>query len=172
MSLSPGDVSIVESTRSELRDEPLPPAMGQVGCLGAVAGVIVLVAWPQLLEAVPALSFFSPFAMLFAFVGIVGGPVMLMFGGQSGRQASRAAIEASLRVFEDPEAERDEQLRAATVLLTRAYISQGPSTDRMIDTDDAKGRIGDQIDVVLDVECYLAEQYGDWPVFLDGISDE
>lgn len=159
------ELAIAEAARAELLETPLPPAMGQLGCLAAIAGVLVLVAWPPVVEALPALSFFTPFVMLFAVVGIVGGPVFLMFGGQSGRNAARAAIEASLRVLEDANAERDEQLRAAAVLLERAYISQGPSTDLIMDVEEARERIGDGLGLVLEVERHFFERFGSWPVF-------
>jgi len=103
--------------------------------------------------------------MLFAVLGVVGGPVFLMFGGQSGRNAARAAIEASLRVFEDANADREEQLRAAAVLLQRAYISQGPSTDLIMDVEEARERIGDGLGLVLEVEQHFSERFGSWPVF-------
>lgn len=170
--LSREDVAVIEAAREEIEEPPLPLARGQFGCLGAVAGVVVLGAWPKLLEFLPGLSFFSPFAMLFALVGILGGLVVAMSGGQFGRNAARAAIEASLRILEDAESTRDEELRAATVLLSRAYISQGPSVDQMIDKEEARERIGDRMDVVLDVDRYLLEQHEAWPVFIDRVSGE
>ena len=165
MSLSQEDIAIVEAARAELREMPLPPAMGQWGCLAAVAGVLVLIVWPPLLDAAPSASFFTPFAMLFAIVAVVGGPVVLLTGGHSGRNAARAAIEASLRVLEDPDVNREEFLRAATVLLDRAYVSQGPSTDRMVDPIEARARVGDRIELVLEVERHFVAEYDDWPVF-------
>ena len=165
MKLTLEELAIAETARAELLETPLPPAMGQLGCLAAIAGVVVLVAWPPVVDALPALSFFTPFVMLFAVLGVVGGPVFLMFGGQSGRNAGRAAIEASLRVFEDANADREEQLRAAAVLLQRAYISQGPSTDLIMDVEEARERIGDGLGLVLEVEQHFSERFGSWPVF-------
>ena len=165
MKLTLEELAIAEAARAELLETPLPPAMGQLGCLAAIAGVVVLVAWPPVVDALPALSFFTPFVMLFAVLGVVGGPVFLMFGGQSGRNAGRAAIEASLRVFEDANADREEQLRAAAVLLQRAYISQGPSTDLIMDVEEARERIGDGLGLVLEVEQHFSERFGSWPVF-------
>lgn len=165
--LSPDDVSVVETARQELDELPLPAARGTFGCLGGLAGTALLAAWPRLLNVVPELSFFSPFAMLFAVAAILGGVVMGVSGGPSGRSAARAAVEAALRVLEDPDAARDEQLRAATVLLTRSCVSQGPSVDLMIDREEATGRIGDRIDVVTDVDRLLVERYGAAPVFAE-----
>ncbi|MCH1571900.1 MAG: hypothetical protein L7S64_11200 [Longimicrobiales bacterium] len=165
MKLTLEELAIAEAARAELLETPLPPAMGQVGCLAAIAGVLVLVVWPPVVEALPLLSFFTPFMMLFAVLGVVGGPVFLMFGGQSGRNAARAAIEASLRVFEDANADRDELLRAAAVLLERAYISQGPSTELIMDVAEARDRVGAGLGLVLEVERHFSQRFGSWPVF-------
>ncbi|MDG2283437.1 MAG: hypothetical protein P8L45_09960 [Longimicrobiales bacterium] len=165
MKLTLEELAIAEAARAELLETPLPPAMGQLGCLAAIAGVVVLVVWLPVVDALPALSFFTPFVMLFAVLGAVGGPVFLMFGGQSGRNAGRAAIEASLRVFEDANADRDELLRAAAVLLERAYISRGPSTELIIDVAEARDRVGEGLGLVLEVERHFAERFGSWPVF-------
>jgi len=165
MKLTLEELAIAEAARAELLETPLPPAMGQVGCLAAIAGVLVLVVWPPVVEALPLLSFFTPFMMLFAVLGVVGGPVFLMFGGQSGRNAARAAIEASLRVFEDANADRDELLRAAAVLLERAYISEGPSTELIMDVAEARDRVGAGLGLVLEVERHFSQRFGSWPVF-------
>ena len=70
MKLTLEELAIAEAARAELLETPLPPAMGQLGCLAAIAGVVVLVAWPPVVDALPALSFFTPFVMLFAVLGV------------------------------------------------------------------------------------------------------
>lgn len=173
VSLSRSDIAVIEEARAELRELPLPPAMGRLGCLVSIGGVATLAVWPQLLKVAPAMSFFTPFVMLFAIVVIIGGLSALVGDGQFGRNDARAAIEGALRILEAEHADREERLRAALILLERAYVSQGPSTEQMLDVSEARRRIGSRIELVLEVERYCISQHEVWPVFGDsGPPDE
>ena len=142
--LSSEDVQAIEMARIELRETQAFPNVGRMGCLGMIAGVVLFLTWPRLLTMMPALSFFTPFVMLGAFVGAIGSPFLAVFGGQSSRNGSHAAVQAALRALEAPDADREEQLRAAVVLLTDASTTRGSAPVR-------------DIDLVAEVERHLNE---------------
>ncbi|HBV06342.1 MAG TPA: hypothetical protein DEF01_06330 [Gemmatimonadetes bacterium] len=125
--LSSEDFRTIEVARAELQEARVSPNPRRLGCLGAIAGVVVFVGWPHLLREIPRLSFFTPFAMLFAFVGAIGGPFVTVFGGLSSRHGSNAAVEVALRVLQAQDSDREEQLRAAVVLVTNASAVPAPS---------------------------------------------
>ena len=125
--LSAEDFRTIEMARVELQEARVLPNARRLGWLGAIAGVVVFLAWPHLLREISALSFFTPFAMLFAFVGAIGGPFVTVFGGQYSRHGSSAAVEVALRVLQARDSDREEQLRAAVVLVTNGSATRVPS---------------------------------------------
>ena len=142
--LSSEDVQAIEMARIELRETQAFPNVGRMGCLGMIAGVALFLTWPRLLTVMPTLSFFTPFVMLGAFVGAVGSPFLAVFGGRSSRSGSHAAVQSALRALADPDAHREEQLRAAVVLLTQDSTTRVSSSVR-------------DIDLVAEVERHLNE---------------
>ena len=62
--------------------------------------------------------------MLFAFVGAIGGPFVTVFGGQSSRHGSSAPLKLHF-VFSRLDSDREEQLRAAVVLVTNGSACPG-----------------------------------------------
>ena len=140
--LSSEDFRTIEVARAELKEAQVPRNARRLAWLWTIAGVVLFVAWPQLLRVIPALSFFTPFAMLVAFVGAIGGPFVTVFGGQSSRHGSSVAVEVALRVLEDQDSDRGEQLRAAVVLVTHAPAARASSP--VWDTD-----------LVSEVEMYM-----------------
>lgn len=139
-----------------------------MGCLVALGGGVVLLAWPAVADFVPGGGFVGPFVLLGATILLVGGIVWSFFGGSTGRAAAGAAVEASLRQLESGEEDREANLRAATLLITHAYVTQGPATAPTFDPDEVRGRLGRALPLVLAVERYLVEEVGGYPVFEGG----
>lgn len=162
------DRSIVLDARREIVENPLPPGRGQLGCVVALGGGGLLLAWPAVAEAVPGGSFVGPFVLLGATLLVVGGVVWSFLGGSTGRAAASAAVEAALRQLASGDEDREANLRAATLLLTRAYVTQGPTTTTTFDPGKARARLGASFALVLAVEQCLIEEVGAYPVFEGG----
>lgn len=163
--LTDRDRMIIRETRTEIRETPLPPDRGPLGCVAGLVGLVVLIAWPPIVRQVPAAAFFSPFVMLGGVLALIGGPVASFFGGSSGRSQAHAALESGLRHLEDAESDRETRLRAATLVISHAYISQGPTTSRMLDPDEARPRIGPAMPLVLGVEQFLEDEFSEYSIF-------
>ena len=159
------DRIVIRETRAEIKETPLPPDRGPLGCVAGLVGLVVLIAWPPVVEQIPAASFFTPFVMLGGVLALIGGPVASFFGGSSGRAAADAAAESGLRHLEDPRSDRETKLRAATLVISHAYISQGPSTVQLLDPAAAGERIAAEMPLVLATENLLVEEFGEYPVF-------
>ena len=167
--LNDRDRMIVGEARAEIRDAPLPESRGPVGCIGALLGVGVLLVWPQLIDFIPGGDFLSPFVMLLGVVLVVGGIVSSFFVGKKTRSA-HAAVEAALRQLESETSalsseERETTLRAATLLISHAFISDGPSTVAGFDRAEAATRIGPAMGLVLGVQGVLEGELGVWIPF-------
>jgi hypothetical protein len=169
--LTDRDRLVVREARREIVENPLPPSAGPVGCLAALLGGAALVAWPAVADFVPGGEFAGPFVLLGAVLALVGGVVWSLFGGSTGRTAAGAAVEAALRQLESGEGDRQANLRAATLLLTHAYVTQGPATTPTFDPDEVRPRLGGARPLVLAVERYLAQEVGAYPVFDLGAID-
>jgi hypothetical protein len=169
--LNDRDRMIVREARTEIRETPLPESRGPVGCLGAILGAGVLLVWPQLIDVIPGGDFLSPFVMLLGVVLVVGGIVSSFFVGKKTRSA-HAAVEAALRQLESEAStaalssdERETALRAATLLISHAFISDGPSTVEGFDRAEAATRIGPAMGLVLGVQGVLEGELGVWIPF-------
>lgn len=169
--LNDHDRMIIGEARAEIRDNPLPASHGPVGCIGALLGMGVLFVWPQLIDFIPGGDFLSPFVMLLGVVLVVGGIVSSFFVGKKTRSA-HAAIEAALRQLESEAStaglssdERETALRAATLLISHAFISDGPSTVRGFDRAEAATRIAPAMGLVLGVQGVLEAELGVWIPF-------
>jgi hypothetical protein len=175
-SLTDRDRMIVREARAEILASPLPESRGPVGCLGALLGVVVLVVWPSLVGVVPGGDFVSPFVVLAGVVLVVGGLVSSLFVGRKAR-AAYAGVEAALRQLESEAAggadsgdERETALRAATLLISHAFISDGPTSVEGFDREEAALRIGSAMSLVLGVQGVLEDELGVWIPF--GVAPE
>jgi hypothetical protein len=164
-SLTDHDRLVVRETRDEIASTPPPKDFGYLGCPVAVLGVIILLSWVKVVEAVPALSFFTPFIMLAGVLMVVAGPIAGFTAGGFVRGAATAAAEAAIAHLESGDAERDVTLRAATLLISHAFVSQGATTSEAFQVEEVAARIRDVLPLVLAVEAYLVEQDGVYPVF-------
>ena len=142
-----------------------------MGCVGALLGVGVLLVWPQLIDFIPGGDFLSPFVVLVGVVLVVGGIVSVFLVGKKPRSA-RAAVEAALRQLESQAStdtlsndERETTLRAATLLISHAFISDGPTTVEGFDRAEAATRIGPAMGLVLGVQRVLEGELGVWIPF-------
>jgi hypothetical protein len=161
-SLSDADRRAIREARADLVAEPLAAGTGQMGCLAAIVGAVALLVAPRVVPLIPGGAFLAPFVTLAAVLAILGGVVWSMFGGNSGRAAARAAVESALRHIEDVDSDRDVLLRACTVLVSRAHIVQGPTTIAVIDSAHALPRLGERLPLVVAVELYLIEEFGEY----------
>jgi len=169
--LTDGDRLVVREARREIVENPLPASRGPLGCLVALGGGVILLVWPAVADRIPGGGFAAPFVLLSATLLLLGGIVWSFFGGSTGRAAAGAAVEAALRQLESGDGDREANLRAATLLLTHAYVTQGPTTTGTFDPVEVSGRLGDARPLVLAVERYLVEDVGAYPVFQGGATD-
>lgn len=163
--LTDRDRLVIRETLEDIAERPLPPDLGPLGCVAGLAGAVVLVSWPWILKAIPAASFFTPFALTGGVLALVGGPVASFFRGGAGRAAAGAAVESALRHLEDPESDRETCVRATTLLLSHAFHSQGPTTVQIVSVEDAAPRIGKRMELVRAVERLLVDENVTYPVF-------
>lgn len=163
--LTDHDRLVVRESHEEIVATPPSKGLGYLGCPVALLGIVIFVLWPQLLGVMPAASFFTPFAMLAAVLMVIGGPVAGFASGGFVRGRSTAAVEAALRQLESGDGDRDVMLRASTLLISHAFVSQGPTTSQTYEVVEVMPRIGDELPVVLAVEAYLVEELGVHRVF-------
>lgn len=165
---------LVREAREEIVANPLPSSRGPVGCVAAIGGLVVLGAWPSLRGLVPGGDFVSPFIVLGGIMLIGGGLFSTLLVGRKTR-AAEAAVEAALRQLEGAgdqtpsgpaEApDREVELRAATLLVSHAFVSDGPTTVRTFDPEAVAARIEARLPLVLAVQNTLADQLGVWVPF-------
>lgn len=163
--LTDHDRRVVQETLADLEGATPPGGRAALGCPAAFVGLLVLVVWPRIVHRVPGGDFVSPFVLLGGVILLLGGPVLALLGGGGGARAAEAAVEAALRTFEDPRADRETVLRASTLLLAHAHVSRGPTTIHAFEPDQAASRIGDRLAVVEAVERHLVEEGIAHPVF-------
>jgi hypothetical protein len=166
--LSEEDRRVIADTLEEISSTTPPTDLGYLGCPVAILGVVLLLGWPQVLGLVPWAAFFSPFVMLGAVLFIIGGPIAGLRSGGFTRGASLAASEAAVRQLERGDGGRDVMLRAATLLISHAFVSHGPTASMAFDPSEVVNRIGSALPLVLGVEMKLLEDSGGYPVFSDG----
>lgn len=159
------DRRVVRETLEEIHQAPVPAERGRYGCLAAVIGLMVLVAWPRVVDRVPGGAFVSPFVWLAGVVLVLGGPAMALLGSGGGGREAAAAVEAALRRLGDPASDRETLLRAATLLVSHAYTARGPTTVQTFDTEKVAPRIGARLPLVLAVERRLVDEDAAYPVF-------
>ena len=172
--LSEEDRAQVREARDDLRDTHLPAPTRQVGCLAAMLAVVAAAITITLANNIPGFVFIAPFVILGALLTVIGSIVWGMSGGSGGRNAASAAIGSALSYLEDEESDRSVCLRAATVLVMRATIDEGPATHSMYEPGELVVRLGARLPLVVAVEELLMDKYGIWPVFtfpLSGTDD-
>ena len=103
-------------------------------------------------------------AMLAGILLVAGGLFSAALRGRKSR-AAEAATEAALRQLEGMGGERDVDLRAATLLVSHAYVTDGPTTVRTFDPEEAAARIQARLPLVLAVQEVLSDQLGVWVPF-------
>ncbi len=161
--LSEADLAVVLEALEELRAAPPPRDLAPIGCVMGLPGVLLLLVLPI---AGRRLGITNGAAAVVAGVGIV----LLLFGlalwyaspGQA-RAHAVAASEAALRRLEawDPRTgAREEALRAATLLVRSGHAIHGGSPARVVDTDEARRRLGPMTVLVEDVEEALVDAGG------------
>lgn len=162
--LDEADGRVVRETLEEIRQAPAPPVRGRLGCLAAVLGLVMLMAWPRVGRQVPGGDFVSPFIWLIGIVLILGGPAVALLGAGGGGRQAAAAVEAALRRLEDPSSDRETLLRAATLLLTHAHTVRGSATVQTFEAHEVEPRIGARLPLVLAVERRLVDEGVTYPV--------
>jgi hypothetical protein len=168
MSLGPEEQAVVQEALEEIQETPPPPDRGPLGCVVALPGFVLLLLYP------PAARFldlpgWAGIAALSAGIPLVSFGLILWFtAGRLGRRHAMAASEAALLALEswtDEEAEREEALRAATLLLMSSFAQSGPTFVATFDASEARKRIGPRMPLVEAVERYLLEQEAVHPLF-------
>ncbi len=105
-----------------------------------------------------------------AIVLLVVGLVLWFTAGGFVRGHAVAAAEAAIRTLEGWRADagdREEALRAATLLLMNALASYGPTTSEAFPVEEARRRIAHMMPLVLAVERELLAREAIYPVFTD-----
>ena len=125
--LSDPDRWVVRETVEELGAAWPPSSRRPLGWLAAFLGLGLLVGWPRVEGQLPGGDFVSPFVLLTGWLLVLGGPVLALLGGAGRERAARAAVEAALRRLEDPGADRETVLRAATLLVLHGWVGTPPS---------------------------------------------
>ena len=170
--LTDHDRRVIREAREEIAATPPPTGRGPIGWFFGLLGAALLVVWPGLVESVPGGAFLNPFVLMAGGLMLVGGPVYALFGRGSTSSAARAAVEAALRLLEGGEAERDEKLRAAALLLAHAYVSDGAAIVQMFQPEEVRGRIASAAPLVVAVERYLIDEFGDPPILTLALEDD
>lgn len=163
--LTDHDRRIVRETAEEVRAAPSPATAARFGLPAALLGLVIVLGWPRVRDAVPGGDFVSPIVLLMGILLLLGGPAVMLMNRGGGHSAARAAVEAALRRLEDPRSDRETALRAATVLLIHAYVQAGPTTAETFDPDELAPRIGSRLPLVVAVEEHLVERSWAYPVF-------
>lgn len=166
--LSPADLEVVHETLQEIRDMPPPRDNYAAGCMMALAGLALLL-------VLPAVGRQIAIAPGLATAGLVAGTVLLVVGiivwqtaGGFVRGTYSAAAEAALRQLDtwtSEEGDREVALRAATLLLTHAVATYGPTSTNSFDYDEAERRIAPMMPLVMAVQDVLVEEGASYAIF-------
>ncbi len=166
--LSPTDLEVVHETLQEIRDMPPPRDNMAVGCVMALAGLTVLL-------LIPAVGRQMAIASGLATAGLITGGVLLVVGivvwqtaGGFVRGTYIAAAEAALRELEGwtpEEGDREVALRAATLLLTHAVATYGPTSTNSFEYEEAEQRIAPMMPLVMAVQDVLVEDGASYAIF-------
>lgn len=166
MTTSPNesDRAAVHEALEEIRAER-PSDRTSMGCVVALPGFVVLLVFPvagRILGAGPGVA---TVVLVIGLAFLVVGLVLWFTAGGQRRRHATAASEAALRTLESGEDDRTVLLRAATLLLLNAQVSQGRDIAWTFDPARARARIGGRMPLVEEVEGMLVEQEEIYPVF-------
>lgn len=161
--LSEADLAVVLEALEELRAAPPPRDLAPIGCVMGLPGVLLLLVLPI---AGRRLGIAAGAAAVVASAGILlllAGLVLWYAAPGQARAHAVAASEAALRRLEawDPRTgEREEALRAATLLVRSGHAIHGGSRARVLDPDEARRRLGAMTVLVEAVEEALVDAGG------------
>jgi hypothetical protein len=157
---------VVREARAEIVAHASRPGRRPMGCLGVLGGLVALGLWPGLRDALPGGDFVSPFVGLGGILLAGAGLYALLLGGRKA-PAARAAVEAALRQLSAPgptsaglaePRDRETDLRAATLLVSHAWVSDGPVPVRTVDPSEVDARVGARLPLVIAVDRLLGEE--------------
>lgn len=171
--LSPADLEVVHDTLQEIRDMPPPRDNYATGCLMALAGLAVLLVLPAVGKQITIASGIATAGLIIGGVLLVVGVVVWQTAGGFVRGTYSAAAEAALLQLESwtpEEGDREVALRAATLLLTHAVATYGPTSTDSFEYEEGERRIGAMMPLVMAVQDVLVEEGASYAIF--GTEDE
>lgn len=163
--LSDDDRALVRQTLQEIREAPAPRDRAPMGCVVALPGFVILLIFPMVARIIGAGSTLGATLIGVGIVLVVVGVAIWFGAGGFVRGHALAASEAALRTLESEEVEREVELRAATLLVARAYATYDQRTTRSFDPVEARHRLGERVELVLEVERLLVGDGSVDPVF-------
>lgn len=158
--LTPGDRKAVDAALDEIREEG-PVDRAPLGCVLSLPAILVLLVTPVLDRRFGLTAAVSTPIIVTAVALLIVGITVWLSAGRFVRGHMATAAEAALRALETwspRDDEREEALRAATLLVMNAHTIYGPTTTLAVDPDQARARIGDALPLVLAVERHLVEK--------------
>lgn len=171
--LSAEDLRVVHETLQEIREMPPPRDNQGAGCVLSMVGIFLLLVLPYVARLVPVSPTVGRVGLLVGGAATVVGVVLWLTAGGFVRGNYIAAAEAALRELEawtPEEGDREVALRAATLLLTHAVATYGPTSSQSFEVAEAEGRIGHMLPMILAVQDVLVEEGAAYEVF--GASDD
>ncbi|HSM59448.1 MAG TPA: hypothetical protein VK849_01570 [Longimicrobiales bacterium] len=166
--LSEADRAIVRDALEELRATPPPRELAPVGCLMALPGFLLVLVVPVAARRFGMEGGLATVALAVGFVLLVAGVALWFAGPRLARGHPVAAAEAALRRLEawDPEhGDREEVLRAATLLVRNAVVAHGGTRALAVDPGEARRRLGPLVPLVREVERELVAEGQAHPLF-------
>jgi len=171
-SLSETDRGRVREALKEVRDQPLPPDRGPLGCAIALPGFAILLVFPVVGRMLSLGSGVAAVALGAGILLLVVGLGFWFSAGGVARRHAEAAAEAALRRLHGGVGDREATLHAATLLLANAYAARGPTRYAAFDVEDARRRLGGRLPMVEAVERFLLEEDAIYPVFTEGGTED
>jgi len=164
--LSGSDRELVREALREVEATPAPADRAPLGCVIALPGFVLLLVFPVVGRMMHAGRGLAEIVLGLGVVLLVVGLGIWFTSGGMVRKHASAAAEAALRELErEDQADREVLLRAATLLLTNAYTTYGPSMVASTDFADARARLGKRLSLVVAVERMLLDEDAIYPAF-------
>jgi hypothetical protein len=168
MTLRDEDAAVVREAMDEILGTPPPPDRGPAGCVVALPGFVMLLLYPPVARMLGLPGWLAVVVVSAGILFLAVGLILWFTAGTLGRRHAVAAAEAGLRALESwsPEqGDREEALRAATLMLMNSFAQSGTTAVTTFDADDARRRIAHRMPLVEAVERYLLEQAVLYPLF-------
>lgn len=168
--LSAEDLAVVRQAVREIEDAPSPKDRAGLGCALSLPGFVVLLVLPIVARRFTVPPSVARVVLIVGLAVLVVGVLIWLTAGGFVRGHFTAAAAAALRRLEAwdvEEGDREEALRAATLLLMNAYAVYGPTMGSSFDRDEARERLGAMMPLVEAVERVLVEEAGIYTVFTD-----